>query len=321
MSALVNYELFVDEGADLFERRLHDIAETGEAVDMRHWFQCYAFDIIGAITYGQRFGFLDNGKDIESLMSVLDGHLSYATIAGLVPSLHPFLYALRDWWAGRKGSGRGSLLRFTLQRLKQHNDELGSSKTDDMEDHDRPQSFLSKFLSKNSQDPTKFTHGHVVASCISNIVAGSDTTAISLSAILYYLLVTPECLDKLRDEIAAFDADGRLSSKPTFKETQQMPYLQAVIKEALRMHPATGLPLERVVPTGGATICGRLFPAGTIVGCNSWVEHRNTSVFGDDAYQFRPERWLLEDDEALSRMNRHYMPVSTASYTIKQGVG
>ena len=39
-----------------------------------------------------------------------------------------------------------------------------------------------------------------------------------------------------------------------------MPYLQACIKEGLRMHPATGLPLARVVPKGGATICGRYFP-------------------------------------------------------------
>jgi hypothetical protein len=41
-----------------------------------------------------------------------------------------------------------------------------------------------------------------------------------------------------------------------------MPYLQAVMKEALRMHPATGLPLERVVPAGGATICDQFFPEG-----------------------------------------------------------
>jgi hypothetical protein len=41
-----------------------------------------------------------------------------------------------------------------------------------------------------------------------------------------------------------------------------MPYLQAVIKEALRVHPATGLPLEQVVPEGGTPLCGRFFPQG-----------------------------------------------------------
>lgn len=47
----------------------------------------------------------------------------------------------------------------------------------------------------------------------------------------------------------------------TFQEAQKLPYLQACIKEGLRMHPATGLPMARVVPEGGATIAGRYFPA------------------------------------------------------------
>ncbi|KAI0513308.1 cytochrome P450 [Xylaria bambusicola] len=83
-------------------------------------------------------------------------------------------------------------------------------------------------------------------------------------------------LQELRREIEEFRGRGLLSDSYSFKETQQMPYLQAVIKEALRMHPATGLPLERVVSEGGATICNHFFPAGTIVGINSWVAYRNT---------------------------------------------
>jgi cytochrome P450 len=92
------------------------------------------------------------------------------------------------------------------------------------------------------------------------MVAGSDTTAISLSAVLYYLLKTPSCMERLQHEIDTCTGKGELSPNPTFKESQQMPYLQAVIKEALRLHPATGLPLERVVPEGGATISGHFFP-------------------------------------------------------------
>lgn len=318
MSALVNYERFVDEGAEVFDKRLLEVAEKGLAVDMRRWFQCYAFDIIGAITYGKRFGFLDKGEDVESLMTILDGHLLYATLVGLIPSFHPFLYGLRDWWAGKKGSGRGYLLRFTLERMKQHEEavEKVTSEKDDLEaederkGHDLSQAFLFKFLSKHAENPAKFTRQHVIASCISNIVAGSDTTAISLSAVLYYLLITPRSLETLRKEIEGFEADGRLSAQPKFKDTQQMPYLQAVIKEALRMHPATGLPLERVVPQNGTEIAGRYFPAGTIVGINSWVEHRSKAIYGNDADQFRPERWLNKDESKVAHLNRYYMPVT-----------
>lgn len=50
----------------------------------------------------------------------------------------------------------------------------------------------------------------------------------------------------------------------------------------------------------------------TIVGINSWVEHRDARYFGPDPDTFRPERWLDEDTDKLSIMNRHWMPVRNA---------
>ncbi len=98
--------------------------------------------------------------------------------------------------------------------------------------------------------------------CSSNVGAGSDTTSISLSAILYYLIQHPEKLRKLRQEAENGVASGVFSPDFRFKDTQQMPYLRAVIKEAMRLHPATGLILGRVVPAGGADVAGQYFPEG-----------------------------------------------------------
>ncbi|CAJ0553118.1 Ff.00g116300.m01.CDS01 [Fusarium sp. VM40] len=148
------------------------------------------------------------------------------------------------------------------------------------------------------------------------MVAGSDTTAISLSAVLYHLLRSPDKMAKLRNEIdQSFSEQTIPSNGIGFQDSLGRPYLQAVIKEALRMHPATGLPLERVVPESGATIGGRFFPAGTIIGVNSWVEHYNPAIFGQDAYEFVPERWLTTEAEKLSLMNRHWMPFGLGSRT------
>jgi cytochrome P450 len=237
------------------------------SIDMGHWFQCYAFDVIGLITYGRRLGFLDRGSDIGGVMSALEDHLAYATMVGIYAKLHPYLYPVRNFLAGKKGAGRAYVLSFTKERIAEHQSQKEMYSITTSNDGSEPQSktaepFLTKFIDKHNQDPAVFTSQHIIVGLAANMVAGSDTTAISLSAILYHLLTEPKCLARLRAEIADFRTEGRLSCPATFRETQEMPYLQAVIKEALRMHPATGLPLERVVPDGGATICGWFFPKG-----------------------------------------------------------
>ncbi|KAF7553472.1 hypothetical protein G7Z17_g3598 [Cylindrodendrum hubeiense] len=314
MSSLVHYEHYVDECADLFSQKLSEMSGGGaaaEPVDMGHWFQCYAFDVIGMITYSKRLGFLDQGRDIGEVIKNLENHLFYATIVGIYSYLHPYLAPIRNR-RGKRGTGRKYILEFTKDCLAEHKsrpkalgieDDIGPFEQKGTND------FLSKFLAKHSEDPSSFTNYHVLAGCVSNMVAGSDTTAISLSAILYLLLRHPQTLERLRNEIDAFFLDHAGASKRmSFQESLQLPYLQAVIKEALRLHPATGLPLERVVPEGGANICGKFFPAGTIVGINSWVEHHLSSVFGDDVDEFKPERWLTTDTERLATMNRHWIP-------------
>lgn len=70
----------------------------------------------------------------------------------------------------------------------------------------------------------------------------------------------------MRKELDEAAAKGKVSTPITFHEAQALPYLQACIKEGLRLHPATGLPLARVVPPEGATIAGTFFPGG--VGTN-----------------------------------------------------
>ncbi len=84
---------------------------------------------------------------------------------------------------------------------------------------------------------------------------------------------------------------------------------QAVIKEALRIHPAVGFQLERIAPRGGITLCQTNLPEGTILGMNAWVLHRDKQIFGDDVEGFRPERWLDATDEELKMMNRSFFSI------------
>ena len=84
-------------------------------------------------------------------------------------------------------------------------------------------------------------------------------------------------MKKLVDEI---DVSEHTFSNPTScKEASSLPYLGAVLKEAMRIHTSVGLLLKRHVPAGGATICGEHIPAGITVGINAWVLHYDEKVF------------------------------------------
>lgn len=310
MSNLVNYESYVDDCADIFAQRLQEVSSSGLDIDMIHWFQCYGFDVIGMVTYGKRFGFLDKMQDVGGVIKALDKHTTYATLVGIFPSLHPFLSGIMNSLAGSKGTGRQHLVEFTQARIGEHQANPKAVQQNDVDgETEGTESFLSKFFAKHLNKPDEFTRAHIASGCLLNIVAGAETTAIALSATLYYLLKNQNSLRKVLEELSQAEQAGLLSEKPTFKESQELPYLQLVIKETLRMHPLGGLPLERVVPQGGATIKGQYFPQGTTVGVSMWLEHFNTDVFGEDASEFSPERWLTEDTERLKLMNRHWIAV------------
>ncbi|KAI1209584.1 cytochrome P450 [Annulohypoxylon truncatum] len=313
MSSLVEYEPFVDECAALFDQRLQELSQSGLPVNMAHWMQCYAFDVVGCITYSKRLGFLDQGLDIGGFMTAINNGLIYSTLAGVYPFSHPYLFGAISRFGG---GGIGYVINFTMQSIAEHQAPAKVVDEDEKPAPGKSRDFLSKFVARHHKNPDTFTTLHIIQGCAANMVAGSDTTAISLSAILYYLLKNPETFAKLRQEVEeAQRASGTASKDISFKQSQEMPYLQAVIKEALRLHPATGLPIERVVPAGGATIAGRFFPEGSIVGVNTWIEHRNPRVFGEDADAFKPERWLSDDAEKISFMNRHWMPFGLGART------
>jgi len=161
---------------------------------------------------------------------------------------------------------------------------------------------LSKFLAARDARPGFMTDTLVQTMAVSMAFAGSETTAISLSAIFYYLLRHPAALARLRRELDGAARRGLFGDYETglvtWRESQKLEYLDAVVKEAFRMHPAPGLPLERIVPRDGMEIAGRFVPGGTVVGCSAWVIHRNRDIFGEDADEFRPERWLVDEEKA-----------------------
>ena len=165
---------------------------------------------------------------------------------------------------------------------------------------------LSKFTQAQYEHPEIMTDDLVLTTCLSMVLAGSETTAISLSSVFYFLLKNPLAHQKLITEIEDAIQNGTIDAREdglvSWSASQKLPYLDAAIQESFRLHPAAGLILERITPPQGVDILGEHIPGGTIVGCNAWVLHRRPEIFGKDVDTFRPERWLEAPPEQLKEM-------------------
>jgi cytochrome P450 len=126
----------------------------------------------------------------------------------------------------------------------------------------------------------------------------------------HYLLTHPATLAKLRAEVDAAAAAGHAPGLLfPWRRAAELPYLDACVKEAGRLHPPFGLPYERVVPAEGATVCGKFLPGGTVIGMSAFVVGRDPGLFGEDADEWRPERWLEVGEEQRRRMENAVLAV------------
>ena len=130
------------------------------------------------------------------------------------------------------------------------------------------------------------------------IIAGSDTTAISLSGLFFYLTGDPRCLEKLTWEVrSAFTSAEEIVHGPRL---MTLPYLRACIDEGMRLTPSGPCDLPREVLPGGLVVLGEHYPAGTTVGTTPWADARNNEVYGDGEV-FRPERWIVDEAAGVSK--------------------
>ncbi|KAJ5749213.1 Cytochrome P450 [Penicillium nucicola] len=313
MSTLTEFEPFVDKTISTLFKKLDGFVESGSVCDIAAWLQYYAFDVIGELTFSKPLGFLDKGGDVDGIIVALEHMLDYSGKIGQIPWLD-YLF-IKNPLKNLFGRGStGAVARFARARLDERLQMRGPSSSPHKD-------FLARFLEAKAEYPNIVNDNQVFSYTVSNMNAGSDTTAISLRAILYYTLKNPEVYKNLNEELTNAFTEKRISLPVSWKQSQeQLPYLDAVIKEALRLHPAVGLMLERIVPANGLQLPdgGPFLPAGTIVGANPWIVHRH-QVFGDDVEAFIPQRWLKMEGETEEVFHGRRQRMLRATFTFGAG--
>ncbi|KAL8774730.1 MAG: hypothetical protein Q9209_000669 [Squamulea sp. 1 TL-2023] len=265
-----------------FQGHIDNVIRTMER-KLEQEFCLAAWEVVMVTNFSQMQGFLKEGKDIKTLIAGSAFAADSFVCLGSVPT---FERMLRSFCHKIMPKGQ-TAQKFSLHQIAERHG-LASECVHD------PPDFLNNFLDSQKAFPDTVDDDMILAYLISNIAGGGDTVGETMSAVMYHTLKHPRVLKRLQEEL-----DAEVKQTPiSWEVASKLPYLDAVIQEAIRFHPVASFTMERVVPREGLILPdGQHIKPGTIVGMHPWVINRDHSIFGRDADFFIPQRWLQKEDE------------------------
>ena len=173
------------------------------------------------------------------------------------------------------GDIQKALARYTMESLQRHRNIYDK-------ESNTPSTLFSKMY--QAEDDDTLTPKEMLHNAQAYIVAGSDTTANTMTYLVWAVCKHPDIRKRLVSELKKLPVDFG------FDQLKTLPYLNQVIQETLRMYGAAPAQLRREVPAGGVKIGGHWLPGGATAGTQAYTLHRNPAVF-TDPLSFNPSRW------------------------------
>ncbi|KAK4061968.1 uncharacterized protein Triagg1_10131 [Trichoderma aggressivum f. europaeum] len=266
--ATKEYEATIHENVDRMIAKLASNVKKGSGgTNVTKWFQWLTFDMVTDVTWGESF----------ECVSKNESHPCLALSMDLV-SLSSFIVFIA-WWKGLKDflvklSGVEGLFTTLVRSKCENNLKSDSNKS----------SIFSNLVAAGNPLNQAELDGNLTAI----VIAGSETTGFALTATSYYLAKNPECFRKAASEIrSTFSSVDEINDDALRK----LPYLKAIISEALRMTPAEPNGLARKVVVDGLDIAGQYIPKNTAIYVSQFAANRSSSYFRLPN-EYHPERWL-----------------------------
>jgi len=164
-------------------------------------------------------------------------------------------------------------------------------------------------LTESDENGTKLSKKEIMDNIKTFLFAGHDTTGSALSWSLYYISTHPEVQEKLREEAKSILSAG----SPSFEDLREkMPYTNAFIKEVLRLRPSANFDkiAQMDVVLNGSDGEQYLFKKGSTLMIFPYFTHTSTKYWGEDALEFKPERWLKQKNDDQAMYLNYYYPFS-----------
>ncbi|TFK91220.1 cytochrome P450 [Polyporus arcularius HHB13444] len=292
-----------------------EVGQSTSEVELSEYFSRYSLEAVGRTTLGYTFGPLKkHGTDYSRALKEFGPTLSHLHL------WRPLLPWLRKTFPP-------ALLRFGVQLLPMKalrhmqwisdsvfamskrllDEKMENLRKDDLHGLRENKDLMSVLLRENmsTEDVDSLSEPELLGQMSLLLLAATDTTSSSISRATQLLSLHPDAQDKLRRElIGATTGAGRTLLDLDFDTLAGLPYLDAIVKETLRLYPPFYLFIriaqeDVVLPLGspvtgidGKQIHELFLPAGTIVWPNVFWVNRDPEIWGADSAEWKPERWL-----------------------------
>ncbi|KAM7210584.1 Cytochrome P450 [Rhypophila decipiens] len=279
--ALKAQEPFIQRYVNLLVERIRETATASEdEIDMKDWFIFTTFDIFGDLGFGESFNCLENSRyhpwvartfgSIKAVVWVVATRYWPAIHYLLLMCMPPSIREMAD-------EHRRHVQEKVRQRM---NYEVG-----------RPDVFSPIMAARRDGDKNVAMSLDEIDALFSSLVnAASETTATTLTGTLNCLVQNPSPLERLTQEIRGTFND---ESEITIDALRDLPYLNQVLKESLRLFTPVPWIMPRRAPPEGATVCGVFLPGGTSISTSTYTMNRKHEYW-HEAESFIPERWAPE---------------------------
>jgi cytochrome P450 len=256
--------------------------DASSVVEIREWASRATLDIIGVAGMGKDFDSISNPENElnETYKSIFASNRG-ARIVQVILMLLP------QWLAAALPLKRNDEIGQAIKTIRKVSGELIKDKRAQIARGEKPAlDILSVAMESGG-----FSDDDLVNQLMTFLAAGHETTASAMAWAVYLLCKHPETQTRLREELKAeipglLDPNSQISSA----EIDRLPYLNAILNETMRVFPPVPLTLREAACD--TTIQGAFVPRGTTVVICPWAVNTSTHLWGPDAREFKPERWL-----------------------------
>ncbi|KAK8137602.1 hypothetical protein PG984_003095 [Apiospora sp. TS-2023a] len=293
--------------ASLLCSRLDGLKGSKSVINLDHVFYAFTGDVIGGLCCDSPPSMMkksDFGKDwyelIERVIHQLPLFLHVPQLAGLVRMFPTsLLYKIHPG-----ATGLSELRQMMTAHIVATKRENAEGKTDAA----NAASSIFRHIVTSEMPPSEQSVERLSQEAVLLFGAGTATTARAIAFTCYYVLRDPAMAKRLADELAPIMADYPAKS-PRWVELEKLVYLQALIKEGLRLSFGVMRRLPRTAPDVALQYKQWTIPKGTPVGMAAYSLHTDPDVY-PEPLRFVPERWLGEYDP---KMDRNWVPFTRGS--------